>query len=132
MTQVYTVAVADFVVTEVELTPDYTDAGKTFTAYVNVKNIGVVPGDAGTLDVWANRSSAPVPAITVKGDKSVVVGILAAGEEKRIAVIGLSAPKLTTGQTQVACRLQALIDGRAKTLETDETNNARAFDYLAK
>ncbi len=132
MTLTYTVAQPDFVVTALEVSPDYLDAGKPFTAYVTVKNISTVAGDAGILDVWSNRTGTPTATATGAGNKFVTVGVLAAGEEKRFAVAALTAPLRPVGQVQVVGRVQVLIDGRAKTAELSESNNAMAFDYLAK
>jgi len=124
-TLVYTIPPPDFTVTAITLSPDYLDCNKTFTAYVTVRNAGVVPGNADFLDVWVNPNPVKTAATTNKGDKFVSVGVLAAGESKRITVTGLKAG-LANG------RVQALIDSRAKTAESNENNNSLTVDYVCQ
>ncbi len=124
-TLVYTIPPPDFTVTAIVISPDYLDCNKTFTAYVTVRNTGVVPGNADFLDVWVNPNPVKTAATTNKGDKFVSVGVLAAGESKRITVTGLKAG-LVNG------RVQALIDSRAKTAESNENNNSLTVDYVCQ
>lgn len=124
-TLVYNIQTPDFTVTAISITPDYLDCGKTFMAYVTVRNAGSVAGNADFLDVWLNPAAPKTAAATNKGDKSASVGVLLPGQSKRITVTGLKAG-LANGQ------VQALIDSRAKTAESNEANNSLTVDYLCQ
>ena len=124
-TYVYSTGLPDFEIIDVQISPETPVAGKTFTAYVTVTNVGEVDGNAGSLDLWADSPApAPVPGPNAKGNKNKTVGTLKVGEKKTIKVTGLKAPKDNASPI-----LRVLIDSRAKTLELDETNNWFEFDY---
>ena len=123
----YATGMPDFEILEVWLSPAVPTVGKTFTAYVTVTNSGEVVGDAGYLDLWADSSTLadlPVADSKTRGDKYKSVGTLQVGQEKTIKVTGIKAP--TDNARPV---LGLLLDSRAKTLETNDGNNWREFEY---
>ena len=86
-----------------------------------VKNQGDIPGDAGFLDWWADRSSAP-------SDDSGSTGYVRAGtleaDEITIYTAQFKAPGTTGSKT-----FWALIDSTKRTLETNEDNNTKSASY---
>ena len=123
-TYTYRTGLPDFVIVGVSLNPAIPVTGKTFIAYVTVKNTGDVAGNAGSLDLWAaSPATKPVAGSKTKGNKYKTAGILLPGQQKTITVTGLKAP---VGN---AWTLGVLIDSRAKTLEMTETNNWFEFAY---
>ncbi len=123
-TQSYQVGRPDFVVTRIEFASDPVTCGKTFTAYVTVKNTGNAAGDAGYLEIWLNRAAAAVAGATLRGDKSATVGTLAVAQEKQLRFTSLRASAALEDRV-----FRALVDSRAKTVETDDTNNQSTKSY---
>lgn len=124
LTQTIANSVVDFVVTGVTLAPATPIANGTFNATVVVKNQGLTSGDAGSVTVWANQSATQT--CKAVGDKSAVVGTIAAGASTSIVITGIP-----TGATSGAKKLRAFVDSACVAGETDETNNQFTKSYRA-
>lgn len=111
----------DLRITGISQTPAAPSAKTTFSAAITVENQGTVAADGGRLVVWAYQNVTPTCG--TKGNQSVAVGTLAAGEHKTFNVTGLPAP------TAGAMTLRALVDGTCTAAELDETNNQAAAPY---
>jgi alpha-tubulin suppressor-like RCC1 family protein len=119
--RVVTRPVADFVVTDIVLTPNRPSANGTFSAAVTVKNQGSGSADAGTLAVWVDQPAVPTCAAT--GDAAAVIGLLAPGAKRTLTLSGLSAG--ATG----AKSLRAYADSDCTTPEAYDGNNQRVKAY---
>lgn len=119
----YHVGRPDFSITKIEFAPDPVTCGRTFTAYVTVKNSGESAGDAGYVDAWANQAAAQVAGTKTKGDKAVTAGVLQPGQETRLRFTSLPSG---AGGNRV---FRAMVDSRAKTAESDDLNNQATESY---
>jgi hypothetical protein len=115
----------DFVITNITLSATNPPAGSTnFWAQVMVKNVGYASGDGGYLDVWLNRATNVVPNATNRGDRYALVGIMATNASKPLLFTGIN-----VGTNTVLRTFNALVDSRALTPETTETNNESTTTY---
>ncbi len=119
----YHVGWPDFTIKKIELTPTPPSCAKTFTAYVTVTNSGEASGNAGSVDVWAHQPTDQVAGAKTKGDKTVAAGVLEPGQDKRLPFTGLKAG------TGGAYEFRAMVDGRAKTTESNDLNNQATQPY---
>lgn len=114
-------AASDFTLTAMTI-PVAPVANGTFSAVVTVKNQGAGAADGGTLRLWANQPAAQVCAAT-GGDKTMVVGTMAAGASKNLTFTGINAG---AGGLKT---LRAFVDAACVRAETNETNNQRTLSY---
>ena len=114
----------DFVIGAISFAPDPPLCGRTFAAYVTVRNAGTAVGDAGFLDIWLNEATAPGAGSATHGDKNASVGTLAAGQEKQVKFTSLG-----TSPSPEERFFRALVNSRARTVETDDTNNGDLRSY---
>ena len=119
--RVVSTPIADFTVTDIDLTPNRPIAAGTFSAAVTVKNRGTAPGDAGTLALWVDQPGVPVCGAA--GDAMVSVGSLAAGASRTLTLDGLSAG------VAAAKSLRAFIDATCISAEASDGNNQRVKPY---
>ncbi len=115
------VAMPDFIVTGIVLSPASPTLKGTFSATVTVKNQGTAAGNGGYLDVWANQPT--VQTCPADGNGFAIVGTLAAGASKTFIISGL--PSGTSG----AKTLRAFVDSSCLTAESNETNNQSILAY---
>lgn len=113
-------AVLDFAVQWVSFSPLQPAPGSFFTAFVNVKNLGNVAGNAGYLDVWTTDRTGPASA-------SRLVGTLAAATNKTYTITGLRAPAKAGTYD-----FKAFIDARTSTPEAVEANNVLLAPYSVR
>ena len=71
-----------------------------------------------TVDAWTNQLTVPAAGPTTIGDKTLTTGALQSQQEKTLTFTTLKAG------TAGAKTFRALIDSRARILESNETNNA--------
>jgi uncharacterized repeat protein (TIGR02543 family) len=114
-------ATADFIITNINLTPVTPVKNGLFYAKITVKNKGTSAADGGTLSVWPNRATKPV--CSTGGDQAVMVGKIDAGKTKVLTI------KELTASAVGAKILYAFVDSKCVTQETDETNNQRTKSY---
>lgn len=115
---------ADFVVSGISLNPATPTAGGTFSASVAVKNQGALTANAGSLGVWANRSTAP--ECGAQADGYVDIGSVAAGATVNVTVTGI-ASGLAGNKT-----LRVFADRNCATAEADEANNQAGVAYTVR
>ncbi|WP_295442300.1 CARDB domain-containing protein [uncultured Thiodictyon sp.] len=111
----------DFAVTSIVLTPQNPSAGGLFNAAVTVKNQGTSAGNPGTIQLWADQTSAPTCGAV--GNGSATLQTLAVGASQTVTLNGLSA------DAAGAKTLRAFIDSACATPESDETNNQTGISY---
>ena len=115
------VAQPDFTITAITIKPSSLNPGEKFSAFVTVKNLGTVPGNAGWLDVWANKPATA--ACGESGNSYSTLGTLAANETKVITVANLTAGPAGNNI------LRAFVDSKCASTESDESNNQKTFAY---
>ncbi|MCX6925941.1 MAG: hypothetical protein NT154_22455, partial [Verrucomicrobia bacterium] len=117
------VALPDFAVTSISLSPATPIQEQLFVATVTVTNQGVSGGDASYLNVWVDR-----PNSVTTGDstwsQSLRINTLNAGQGKSLTVTNLTAPAAAGAYT-----FRAFIDGPGKSTESDEGNNQSTASY---
>jgi hypothetical protein len=114
-------ATPDFVVFSAGISPATVKPGQQFTAYVLVGNIGLVPGNCGWVDVWANRST---PAHSGEnGDAFQQAGGLNPWETRMLTFTGLTAGPAGPRN------LLVFVDSTGATAERNETNNQFSVTY---
>ncbi|WP_295456262.1 CARDB domain-containing protein [uncultured Thiodictyon sp.] len=110
----------DFVVASVLLTPGSPSINGTFSADVTVTNQGMVVGEPGTLQIWANESAPQgCPAL---GDQAATLRRLAVDESQTVTFSlssGVGGPKM----------LRAFINSDCSVAEADTTNNQTVQSY---
>ena len=111
----------DFVIGALSISPTTPEANASFTASVTVKNQGTASGTVGTVQVWANQTTAQ--ACSAVGDKSTTVGSLAAGASTTVTISGLTADSVG------AKTLRAYVDSNCQTAESNEANNQTTLSY---
>lgn len=114
-------ATADFIITNISLTPTIPVANGVFEASITVKNKGTSNAAGGTLSVWTNRAAKP--ECSTSGDKAVLVGTVAAGKTKILRIKELAAGAIGDKN------LYAFVDSKCVMQEKDETNNWLAKRY---
>ncbi len=115
------VARADFVVTNITLSPTSPAAGNTFSVSVTVRNQGAASGSGGNLSVWVNQASTPGCGAT--GTQQQNVGTLAAGASRTLTFTALPAD---TAGTRT---FRAFVDSACATAESNEANNQLTRSY---
>jgi hypothetical protein len=116
-----TLAAPDFVVNDIALSPSSPSPNSVFSASIKVKNRGETAGNGGKLTIWVNKSATQ--RCNKKGNKSVTVGTLAAGESKVLTIKKLIMK--TTGTK----KLRAFVDSSCLTGESNEGNNQKVQIY---
>jgi len=116
-----TAPMPDFSITSISLTPQSPQEGSSFSATVSVKNVGEASGNAGYLDVWANKSSSQ--SCGADGDQYTSVGTLTPGQTKSFTFSGL--PAGTAGSKT----FRAYVDSACSTSESAESNNQLTLSY---
>ena len=114
----------DFTISSILMDPSNPSPNSTFKALVTITNQGTADGDAGTLMLWANLSTAP--GCNTTGDQSISVGSLPAGESKLLTIASLSAGEVGDKT------LLAFVDSTCATDESDETNNQSMLPYSVR
>lgn len=116
----------DFIVDLISLSPTGSlPAGKTFTAYVTVRNQGVAPGDGGYIDIWTNQAG-PVTS-KVHGTKYTSIGTITNGMAKLFTLTSITAPS-----TNSVCTFRAVADSQQTSMESDEANNQATLSYAVR
>ncbi|WP_295449705.1 Ig-like domain repeat protein, partial [uncultured Thiodictyon sp.] len=115
------IAQPDFVVTGMVVAPGSPSINGTFSAAVTVTNQGAADGVPGSLQVWADQSSAQACASV--GDQAAILTTLAAGASTTVTVGGL--PAGAAG----AKTLRAFINSGCLPVESDQTNNQSTLAY---
>ena len=114
----------DFIVQSISLDPSVFAPNGTVTATIKVKNQGNISGDAGYLDWWADRSSAPTDD---SGSTAYVsVGTLGADSTKTYTK-QFTAPGTTGSKT-----FWAFIDSTDRTTELADYNNTKSASYTVQ
>ncbi|MBK1694654.1 hypothetical protein CKO09_07870 [Chromatium weissei] len=115
--------IADFIITDIHLSPSQPNAGIAFDAAITVKNQGTTAMNGGILSVWANlptgKNCGAISTVTT------AIGVLSAKESKTFSV---SLPPMTYGNK----RLRVFADGNCETSEANESNNQSFLDYSIK
>lgn len=93
------------------------------SANVTVKNVGYLSGNAGYVDVWADKITNVVPSLTLRGDKYQLAGTVAVNATKILTFTGLTVTNV------ISTSFRAVVDSRAATVEIVETNNQDTVDY---
>jgi len=101
-------------------TPSYNDT--IFAAYVTVSNSGSESGTAGTLTIWADKTSSATCGAA--GDASRTPGLLNAGQSTQILFSGIALATNTGTHT-----FRAFIDSTCTTTEESEFNNQATATY---
>jgi len=112
----------DFSVQSVAFDPPALAADISFTAIVTVANNSSVAGDAGLLNVWAQRAAAPSPGDP--GDDAQAAGVLAAGETKQFTFTSLRTPA-----GDGTYKFRAFVDAAGAAAESSEGNNQKSVTY---
>lgn len=118
--RVTSIQAADLVVTALTLNPATPSANGAFAVNVTVKNQGLLSGNGGFIDVWANQPT--VPACGAEGNAWADVGLLAAGASKTLT---LFLPSGVAG----AKTARAFVDSWCEFAESNETNNQLTKKY---
>jgi hypothetical protein len=127
-TTIYTpISSPDFVITRISLSSTTPRVGRTFTAYVTIRNQGLARGSPGYVDVWVDKPDEVTAGPTVQGDKHVSVRAMAPNTSQQLTFTGLS-----VGPTAVSRTFRALVDSHAATQEICETNNAATAVYTPR
>ncbi len=109
----------DFIIQSIALSPSTVTNGQAMTATIIVKNQGTLSGNAGWLDLWIDKPTAPTGEI---GDAFASVGTLAAGET-RTYTHNFAAPAVG------ARTYRAYVDSENGTQEGNENNNQATMAY---
>lgn len=113
----------DFTIEQISLAPTGTlPAGKTFTAYVTVKNQGSISGNAWFIDVWTNQATTVTGKI--HGSKYATAGTVTSSTSRIYTFTGITAPRVAGSYT-----FRAGVDVLQGTEEIDETNNQATLVY---
>ena len=116
------VAKPDFSVQAVTFDPPVLAADLSFTAIVTVANNSTVAGDAGALNVWAQKATAPV--VGEPGEATQAAGVLGAGETKQFTFTGLRTPAANG-----TYKFRAFVDADGAAAESSEGNNQKSVTY---
>ncbi|MBA4387012.1 MAG: hypothetical protein C0404_03465 [Verrucomicrobia bacterium] len=113
----------DFVIDDISMSPtNNMAAGRAFTAYVRVKNIGQAAGDGGYLEVWTNRPG--VVTNSIASTRYALAGVMGVGSNKTFVFPNVYAPANFSTNT-----FRAFIDRKNTTVETNENNNQAIYVY---
>ncbi|PQJ97192.1 InlB B-repeat-containing protein [Chromatium okenii] len=112
--------IADFVITDITLSPLQPNAGSAFNAAITVKNQGTTAMSGGTLSVWGDLPTGKNCGAT--STVKTAIGVLSANETKTFTV---SLPPMTSGNK----RLRVFADSTCGTYEANERNNQSFLDY---